>query len=183
MRSTGPRWRDARRSWSTPKVAADKGGDFDLSFPPARTRSRAAHQRLRQHRQRPRGKPEGGLASCASANSRVAAFWRRRPRRPPSSPCRTCAARTLPASCRWASGIIGSPAPTTPPTALVQRMGGQGEGRGLDRLHHLAGQQEPAHHRRRGAGPIGPRHIRTFRAGSRPTTPTASSRSTTSWRS
>ena len=39
--------------------------------------------------------------------------------------------------------------------ALVQRMGGEGEGRGLDRLHHLAGEQEPAHHRRRGAGAIG----------------------------
>ena len=42
--------------------------------------------------------------------------------------------------------------------ALVQGMGRQGEGRGPDRLHHLAGQQDPADHRRRGAGQVRPRH-------------------------
>ena len=40
----------------------------------------------------------------------------------------------------------------------VRGMGREEEGRGLDRLHHLAGQQEPADHRRRGAGEVGPRH-------------------------
>ena len=42
----------------------------------------------------------------------------------------------------------------------VRGMGREGEGRGLDRLHHLAGQQEPADHRRRGAGAVRPRHLR-----------------------
>ena len=45
-------------------------------------------------------------------------------------------------------------------TGAVRGMGRQGEGRGLDRLHHLAGQQEPADHRRRGAGAVRPRHLR-----------------------
>ena len=39
-------------------------------------------------------------------------------------------------------------------------MGREEQGRGLDRLHHLAGQQEPADHRRRGAGALRPRHLR-----------------------
>ena len=64
-----------------------------------------------------------------------------------------------PASSRSASGTTGCPAPTTPPRPC-RGMGRQGEGRGADRLHHLARQQEPAHHCRRGAGEIGPRHPR-----------------------
>ena len=39
-----------------------------------------------------------------------------------------------------------------------QGMGGEGEGRGPDRLHHLAGQQAAADRRRRSAGQVGPRH-------------------------
>ena len=50
------------------------------------------------------------------------------------------------------------PGANTASTDARQRMGGEGEGRGHDRLHHLAGQQEPAHHRRRVAGAVGPRH-------------------------
>ena len=42
----------------------------------------------------------------------------------------------------------------------VRGMGREEQGRGLDRLHHLAGQQEPPDHRRRGAGAVGPRHLR-----------------------
>ena len=42
----------------------------------------------------------------------------------------------------------------------VRGVGREGEGRDLDRLHHLAGQQEPPDHRRRGAGALRPRHLR-----------------------
>ncbi len=45
------------------------------------------------------------------------------------------------------------------------------------------GNKNSADHRRRGAGAVGPRHLRLPDAGGRPTTPTAWSRSTTSWRS
>ena len=41
-----------------------------------------------------------------------------------------------------------------------QRVGREGEGRGLDRLHHLGREQEPAHHRRRVAGEIRARYFR-----------------------
>ena len=37
-------------------------------------------------------------------------------------------------------------------------VGGQGEGRRPDRLHHIAGREAAADDRRRGAGPVGPRH-------------------------
>ena len=54
---------------------------------------------------------------------------------------------------------------------LVERMGGEGEGRGQDRLHHLAGQQEPADHRRRGAGASPATTSSRCRPGSRTSTP------------
>ena len=38
--------------------------------------------------------------------------------------------------------------------ALCQGMGREEQGRGVDRLHHLAGQQEPPDHRGRGAGAL-----------------------------
>ena len=42
----------------------------------------------------------------------------------------------------------------------LRGMGREEQGRDFDRLHYLAGQQEPADHRRRGAGALGPRHLR-----------------------
>ena len=66
-------------------------------------------------------------------------------------------------------------------TSPVQGMGGQGEGRGPDRLHHLAGQQEPADDRRRGAGEVRPRHPGAADLVGRRTRRRTWSPSTTSW--
>ena len=59
--------------------------------------------------------------------------------------------------CFWDHWVPGA---NTTSTDARQRMGGEGEGRGHDRLHHLAGLQEPSHYRRRGAGQVRSRHPR-----------------------
>ena len=58
-------------------------------------------------------------------------------------------------------------------TALVKEWAAKEKVEVSDRLHHLAGQQEPADHRRRGAGALGPRHPGHSRPGSRRTMPSS----------
>ena len=64
---------------------------------------------------------------------------------------------TPPESSRSACGIIGSPAPTTPSPSSAMN-GGEEQGRGEDRLHHLAGRQGHFDRERRGTSGRRPRH-------------------------
>ena len=94
--------------------------------------------------------------------------------RPSSAP------HTPPASSRSASGTTGCRAPTTRQHGAQQGMGGEGEGRRQDRLHHLARQQDPADHRAEAQAKTG-HDILAFRSGLPGDRPRTSSRSTTWW--
>ena len=86
---------------------------------------------------------------------------------PPRSRCRTSALRTPPARSRsrfwdhWVPGANDTLTKLCKDWAKKEKVDHQ------DRLHHFAGQQGPAHDRRRSAGALGPRHPAASRPGSR----------------
>ena len=170
----------APRASSVRTIGPDNRADFCLSFAGHGRHANAQPTKGCTERAASARETHGGLHH-AQGQDDATPFPGDNSRRRRRSRCRMCAAPTPPASCRSASGITGCPAPTTRTTALVNEWAEKEKVEVSDRLHHLAGQQEPAHHRRRGAGEIRARHSSPSRPGSRRRTPRASSRSTTSW--